>query len=138
MEFPFLDDDMDKPHNELGHKEHRLAGTAKLLRVFIGELDKTDGKPLHQAIMEAARHIGIAGVTVLRGVASYGASSTLHTARILRLSEDLPLVVEIVDSETRIEAFLEPLDALMEEAGCGGLITLEAVQVIRYLPKQRG
>ncbi len=133
-----MEDDMDKEQGHQKHREHRLAGTAKLLRVFIGELDKAGGKPLHQAIMEAARHVGIAGVTVLRGVASYGASSTLHTARILRLSEDLPLVVEIVDSETRIEAFLEPLDELMEEAGCGGLITMEAVQVIRYLPKGVG
>lgn len=112
-----------------------LHGQAKLLRVFIGELDKVHGRPLHEAILAEAKAQGIAGVTVLRGVASYGATSQVHTARILRLSEDLPLVVEIVDEEDAIRAFLEPLDGLMAAAGSGGLVTLEKVEVIRYLPK---
>lgn len=114
----------------------RLNGRAKLLRVFIGELDKVHGHPLHEAILLAAHEQGIAGCTVLRGVAAYGASSRLHTARVLRLSEDLPIVVEIVDSDERVDAFLETLHDLIGEAGGGGLITMEAVQVIRYFPRQ--
>jgi PII-like signaling protein len=110
----------------------RLTGRNKLLRVFIGELDKVGGRPLYEAILFAAQAQGVAGVTVLRGVAAYGASSRLHTARILRLSEDLPIVVEIVDRDEVIEAFLKVLDGLLEQAGGGGLITLEAVEVIRY------
>jgi hypothetical protein len=114
-----------------------LQGRSKLLRIFIGELDKVDGRPLHEAILHTAHAQGIAGVTVLRGVAAYGASSRVHTARVLRLSEDLPIVVEIVDSEQRIEDFLRTLDGLLEQAGGGGLITLEAVDVIRYFPRER-
>lgn len=111
-----------------------LTGKAKLLRVFIAEQDKAQGRPLHEAIVLAAREHGVAGVTVLRGVESYGASSKVHTAKILRLSEDLPLVVEIVDSEEKITSFLGVLDNLMAESAGGGLVTLEAVEVIRYLP----
>jgi uncharacterized protein len=116
-------------------RSRRLEGRNKLLRVFVGELDKVGGQPLHEAILHAAHRDGMAGVTVLRGVAAYGASSRLHTARVLRLSEDLPIVVEIVDTEAHIEAFLNTLDSLLEEAGGGGLITLEAVDVIRYFPR---
>lgn len=113
----------------------RLTGKAKLLRVFIGETDKVQGRPLHEAILRAAQQQGIVGVTVLRGVESYGASSRLHTAKVLRLSEDLPLVVEVVDGEEQIAAFVATLDTLLEQAGSGGLITLEAVEIIRHLPK---
>ena len=113
----------------------RLEGRNKLLRVFIGELDKMDGKPLHEAIMHAAHAQGIAGVTVLRGVGAYGASSRLHTARVLRLSEDLPIVLEIVDTEEHIETFLKTLHRMLVQSGCGGLVTLEAVEVIRYFPR---
>lgn len=120
---------------EHGDTGRRLAGRAKLLRVFIGEADRVDGKPLHDAIMRAAQQAGIVGVTILRGVESYGASARVHTARVLRLSEDLPLVVEIVDGEEQIAAFTVVLDALLERSGCGGLITVEAVEVIRHLPK---
>lgn len=115
-----------------GSHGERLEGRNKLLRVFLGELDKVDGKPLYEAILHAAQAAGIAGVTVLRGVAAYGASSHVHTARILRLSEDLPIVVEIVDTEARINAFLTTLDDLIDQGGGGGLITMEAVEVIRY------
>jgi hypothetical protein len=119
--------DQDRPHP--------LQGRNKLLRVFIAEADKVHGAPLHEAILLAAREQGVAGVTVLRGVAAYGASSRLHTAKVLRLSEDLPLVLEIVDTEANIEAFLTTLHELLDAAGCGGLITMEAVDVIRYFPR---
>ena len=113
----------------------RLTGTAKLLRVFIGEADRVERRPLHEAILREAQAQGIAGVTVLRGVVSYGASAKLHTARVLRLSEDLPMVVEIVDGPEQIDALVKSLDKLLEQAGSGGLITLENVEIIRHLPK---
>ena len=100
-----------------------------LLRVFIGENDRHQTKPLYEAIVLAAREQGLAGATVIRGPMGYGASSRLHTAKILRLSEDLPLVIEIVDSEERIRAFLPVLETMMTASG---LVTLEKVQVIRY------
>ena len=114
-----------------------MTGKAKLLRAFIGESDRVEGRPLHEAILHAAQAQGIVGVTVLRGVESYGASAKLHTARVLRLSEDLPLVIEIVDSEEQIAEMVKVLDNLLEKSGSGGLITLEAVEVIRHLPKKR-
>lgn len=101
---------------------------AQLLRIFIGEDDKEDGRPLYEAIVLKAREMHLAGATVLRGALGYGHSSRLHTSKILRLSEDLPLIVEIVDSEEKIAAFLPALDAMMTS----GLITLEKVQVIQY------
>lgn len=100
-----------------------------LLRVFIGENDRHQHRPLYEAIVLAAREQGLAGATVFRGPMGYGASSRLHTAKILRLSEDLPLVVEIVDSEEKIGAFLPTLETMMTASG---LVTLEKVQVIRY------
>jgi PII-like signaling protein len=106
-----------------------LPQDAMLLRVFIGENDKHRGRPLYEAIVLAARERGLAGATVIRGPMGYGASSRLHTAKILRLSEDLPLVIEIVDSEEKIKAFLPVLDTMMTT---NGLVTLEKVQVIRY------
>ena len=101
---------------------------ALLLRVFIGEDDRFEGKPLYEAIVLKAREMQLAGATVLRGPMSFGASSRLHTAKILRLSEDLPLVIEIVDSEERVDDFLPVLDKMMSS----GLITLEKVQVLQY------
>lgn len=101
---------------------------AQLLRIFIGEDDKEDGRPLYEAIVLKAREMHLAGATVLRGALGYGHSSRLHTSKILRLSEDLPLIIEIVDSEEKIAAFLPALDAMMTS----GLITLEKVQVIQY------
>jgi uncharacterized protein len=98
------------------------------LRIFLGENDKHDGKPLYEAIVLAARKTGLAGATVLRGPMGFGHSSHLHTAKILRLSQDLPLLIEIVDSEEKINAFLPALDAMMGS----GLVTLEKVQVLRY------
>ena len=101
---------------------------ALLLRVFIGENDKFGGSPLYEAIVLKARESHLAGATVLRGPMGFGASSRLHTAKILRLSEDLPLVIEIVDSEDNIKVFLPTLDQMMTS----GLITLEKVQVLQY------
>jgi PII-like signaling protein len=101
---------------------------AVLLRIFIGENDRADGSPLYEAIVMKARAQHLAGATVLRGPMGFGASSRLHTAKILRLSEDLPLVIEIVDSEEKIDAFLPTLDGMMTS----GLITLEKVQVLQY------
>ena len=101
---------------------------AVLLRIFIGENDRCGGSPLYEAIVLKAREQHLAGATVLRGPMGYGASSRLHTAKILRLSEDLPLVIEIVDSEEKINKFLPTLDGIMTS----GLITLEKVQVLQY------
>jgi hypothetical protein len=106
---------------------------AVLLRIFIGEDDKADGRPLYEAIVLKAREMQIAGATVLRGPMGFGHSSRLHTAKILRLSEDLPLVIEIVDSEEKIDGFLPALDAMMTS----GLVTLEKVQVRQYGPNDR-
>jgi PII-like signaling protein len=101
---------------------------ALLLRIFFGEDDKLAGRPLYEAIVLKAREMHLAGATVLRGPMGFGASSRLHTTKILRLSEDLPLVIEIVDSEEKINEFLPVLDGMMSS----GLVTLEKVQVLQY------
>lgn len=101
---------------------------AVLLRVFIGESDRWEHKPLYEAIVLKAREMHLAGATVLRGPMGFGKSSRLHTAKILRLSADLPLVIEIVDSDEKIQSFLPVLDQMMG----GGLLTLEKVRVIDY------
>jgi hypothetical protein len=98
------------------------------LRIFIGESDRCQGHPLYEAIVLKAREIGLAGATVLRSPMGYGATSHLHTTKILRLSEDLPIVIEIVDTKEKIDAFLPVLDSMM----VGGLVTLEPVQVLHY------
>lgn len=103
---------------------------AMLLRIYIGEDDRYDGTPLHEAIVLKARELHLAGATVLRGPVGYGKSSRLHTAKILRLSQDLPLVIEIVDGEQAINDFLPALNAMMN--GSSGLVTLEKVHVIQY------
>lgn len=99
-----------------------------LLRIFIGESDRCEHKPLYEAIVIKAREIGLAGATVLRSPMGFGKSSRLHTAKILRLSEDLPMVIEIVDEEPKLRAFLPVLESMMG----GGIVTLERVQVIHY------
>ena len=101
---------------------------AELLRVFVSENDKHQGRPLYEVIVEEAREQGLAGATVLRGTLGFGAHSQIHTAKILRLSEDLPMVIEIVDQPDRIAAFLPTLETTIGE----GLITLERVRVIAY------
>ena len=99
-----------------------------LLRVFVGESDRFGHRPLYEEIVLKAREAGLAGATVLRGVMGFGRNSILHTAKILRLSEDLPMVVEIVDSLEKVEAFMPQLDEMIKD----GLVTLEAVKVIQY------
>jgi hypothetical protein len=101
---------------------------ARLLRVFIGETDEYQVRPLHEAIVLKAREMGLAGATVLRGPMGYGRSSRLHTSKILRLSNDLPLVIELVDEGAKIEALIEALHPMLGSA----LVTLEAVRVVRY------
>jgi PII-like signaling protein len=110
-----------------------LPTSAEILRVYIGESDKSGGQPLYQAVVEEARRRGMAGATVLRGTLGFGVNSRLHTAKVLRLSEDLPMVVEIVDKPERIEAFLPWLDTAVKE----GLITIETVRVIAYRPSDK-
>lgn len=99
-----------------------------LLRIFIGESDRCGHQPLHEAIVLKARELHLAGATVLRGAMGFGASSRLHTSKILRLSTDLPVIIEIVDSEEKINAFLPVLEPMVG----GGLVTLERVRVLHY------
>lgn len=107
---------------------------AVLLRVFFGEDDKFGHRPLYEAIVLKAREMHLAGATVLRGPMGFGHSSRLHTTKILRLSQDLPLVIEIVDSQEKIDAFLPVLDGMM----ASGLVTLEKVQVLQYGKPSQG
>jgi PII-like signaling protein len=106
----------------------RLNGTGTLLRIFIGEADRHDGKPLFEQIVAVARDHGLAGATVLRGLEGFGAKSHLHTSRILRLSEDLPIVVEIVDTEENIQRVLPLFDEMIED----GMVTMEKVEILTY------
>jgi PII-like signaling protein len=112
----------------------KLEGEGKLLRIFIGESDKHGRKPLYQAIVEMLREEGMAGATVLRGIEGFGATSHLHTARILRLSEDLPIVIEVADTAERIEAIMPKIDEMVTE----GMVTLERVEVVSYRAQQKG
>ena len=105
-----------------------LPNEGLLLRIFVGESDLHEGQPVYERIVHKARELGLAGATVLRGIMGYGAASRIHTARLLRLSEDLPIVIEIVDTEERIEQLLPFLDEVVEE----GLVTTERVQILTY------
>lgn len=109
---------------------HRFKGERTLMRIFIGESDKHHGQPLYQALLERLRERGLAGATVLRGVAGFGASSTVHTDKVLRLSLDLPIIIEVVETEEAIQRVLPDLDEMIG----GGLITLERARVIMYRP----
>jgi len=106
----------------------RIEGEGKLLRLFIGEPDTWHGKPLYQAIVETVREEGLAGATVIRGIEGFGADSRLHTSRIVRLSEDLPVVIDIVDTPERIDRVVPILDEMVGE----GMLTLERVQIVSY------
>ncbi len=106
----------------------KIEGTGLLARIYIGESDQWHGRPLYEAIVHLLRERGIAGATVIRGIEGFGAKQHLHTTRILRLSEDLPILVEVVDEEERLRAVLPELDAMVSE----GLITLERVEVLAY------
>lgn len=109
-----------------------IEGEAKLLRIFVGESDLINHVPVYEKIVLEARKAGLAGVTVLKGIMGFGASSRIHTTKLLRLSEDLPLVIEIVDEEKKIEEFIPVLNELFEEANSGGMITIEKVSIIKY------
>jgi PII-like signaling protein len=105
-----------------------ISGDALRLRIYTGERDTHKGRSLHEVILESARREGLAGGTVFRGLAGFGANSVVHTARVLRLSEDLPVVVEIIDDAAKIEAFLPRVEALLAE----GLVTVDPVRVLLY------
>jgi PII-like signaling protein len=109
-----------------------LAGERTLMRIHIGERDKCDGKPLYEAIVHLLRQRGLAGATVFRGIMGFGASAGIHTEKVLRLSLDLPIVVECVETEEKIQAVLPELDRMIG----GGLITLERARVIMYRPER--
>ncbi len=110
-----------------------LTGEAKLLRIFIGESDKLHHIPLYEAIVREAMHAGLAGATAWRGVLAFGPTSRIRTAKILDLSGDMPIIIEINDDEEKINAFLPTLQNMIEQSRSGGLITMEKVNVIRYL-----
>ncbi len=109
-----------------------IEGEAKLLRIFVGESDLINHVPVYEKIVLEARKAGLAGATVMKGIMGFGASSRIHTTKLLRLSEDLPLVIEIVDTEKKIEEFIPVLNELFEKANSGGMITMEKVSIIKY------
>lgn len=110
----------------------KINGDAKLLRIFVGESDKHGSIPVYETIVLEAKKSGLAGATAFKGVMGFGGNSRIHTAKILRLSEDLPMIIEIVDEQEKIELFLPRVDSIFEEANCGGLITIEKAEVIKY------
>jgi hypothetical protein len=114
-----------------------IEGSAKLLRIFIGESDVYRHVPVHELIVQEARKAGLAGATVFKGIMGFGGSSLIHSAKILRLSEDLPLIIEIVDEEAKIEGFIPHVENIFESANCGGLITIEAAQIIKYVAMKK-
>lgn len=111
----------------------RLSGEAKLLRIFVGERDHVGHQPLYEVIVQRARSAGLAGATVLRAVEGFGASSIIHKAKLLELSQDLPFVIEIVDQEEKVRSFMKVVDDLFEQSDSGGLVTLEKVEIIKYV-----
>lgn len=110
---------------------------AKLLRIFVGESDKHGAIPLYESIIFEAKKYGLAGATAMRAVMGFGANSIIHTAKLLEISSDLPVVIEIVDVEEKVRKFVEHVEELFEQAKAGGLITIEKAEVIRYKPGQR-
>ena len=114
----------------------KIEGEGKLLRIFVGEADKFCSRPLFEVIIEKARELGLAGSTVLRGIEGFGANSRIHTAKILRLSEDLPIVIEIVDTDDKIKKALPVFEQMIAESNCGVLMTMERVEIIKYTSKK--
>jgi len=110
----------------------QIDGDAKLMRIFIGESDKSHSMPVYEKIVRVAKQSGLAGATVFRGIMGYGGTSRIHTSKILALSQDLPLIIEIVDKIEKIEKFLPTLNEIFESANCGGMITIEKTNVLRY------
>ncbi len=113
----------------------KIEGEGQLLRIFVGENERHEGQPLYEAIVRTANEHNLAGATVLRGVAGFGADSRIHTTKILRMSENLPVVIEIIDTAEHIQKVLPSID---EMVGTEGLITLEKVEIIGYKPKDKG
>jgi len=110
---------------------------AKLLRIFIGESDKYHGKPVYEEIVLKARESGLAGATVIKGIMGFGANSKIHTSKLLTLSEDLPLIIEIVDTLEKIESFIPTINIIFKEANIGGLVTIEKAQIIKYISTKK-
>ncbi len=115
----------------------KIKGEAKLLRVFIGENDKAGSVSLYEKIVIEARKAELAGATVLRGIMGFGGNSVIHSSKFLTISEDLPIVVEIVDEVERIKAFIPKVENLFEESNCGGMITLEKAEIIKYTSEKK-
>ena len=115
----------------------KLTGEAKLLRIFLGESDKLNGIPVYEEIVLKAREAGLAGTTVIKGIMGFGANSIIHTSKILTLSEDLPLVIEIVDELAKIENFIPTINQIFESANVGGLVTIEKAEVIKYISTKK-
>lgn len=109
-------------------------GQALLLRIFVGESDRLDHKSVYELIVMKAKQQGLAGATVVRGILGYGASSVIHSARLIDISENLPVIVEIVDEEEKINSFIPVINDIFERAGKGGLVTMEKLSVIYYQP----
>ncbi len=114
----------------------RINREAKLLRIFVGDSDKIGAVPVYEKIVLEAKKHGLAGATVFKGFMGFGQSSRLHTAKILRLSIDLPIVIEIADEFDKIDKFIPIIDAIFEEANCGGLVTLERAEIIKYVGRK--
>lgn len=110
---------------------------AKLLRIFIGESDRYKGTPVYENIVVRAREFGLAGATVTKGIMGFGANSKIHTAKLLTLSEDLPIVIEIVDNLEKIEKFIPVIHQIFETANIGGLVTIEKAEIIKYTSNKK-
>jgi len=110
----------------------KVTSEAKLLRIFVGENDKSDKIPVYERIVLKARENGLAGATVFRGIMGFGGRSKIHTSKILRLSEDLPIIIEVVDEIEKIEKFIPVVNDIFEKSNCGGLITIEKAEIIKY------
>ncbi|MCL4550712.1 MAG: DUF190 domain-containing protein [Bacteroidetes bacterium] len=115
----------------------KIEGEAKLLRIFIGETDIISHVPVYEKIVSEARKQNLAGATVYKGIMGYGGNSRIHRAKFLEMSEDLPLVIEIVDEQKKIEEFIPTVQQIFEEANCGGLITMEKAEIIKYSANKR-
>ncbi|RPI65146.1 MAG: DUF190 domain-containing protein [Ignavibacteriales bacterium] len=110
---------------------------AKLLRIFVGESDHINGKPVYETLVLKAREAGLAGATVIKGIMGFGANSKIHTTKLLTLSEDLPLIIEIVDTLEKIESFIPTINNIFENANIGGLVTIEKAQIIKYISTKK-
>lgn len=110
----------------------KLSGAGKLLRIFCGENDRYKGKQLFEAIMYLAKEKELAGTTIIRGIEGFGARHHIHKSTLVELSSDLPIIIEIVDTEEKIETFLPQIDEMIEEAQCGAMVTVEKIDVRKY------